>query len=407
MYLLALLLGGVATSFMPFSYIYLLALNIYMMLCSRKNYMLLFVAFVILLCDYSVVYAIYIHFTSDAFINIISQSNHITSLNLLVLFNALLFVCFKWERIGALPQQNLFMCSDKCSRAVPIVLILLLLYIFFRGYSAPEEIGGRGESSSMYEYSSILFILYFFYCGNERIYRRIGLFLVICFSGKSFLYGGRIEGIQFILVAFFMLYAYKTNIKLASVGILLMFVLMSIVGSVRGSLLQGNFDLAQIVGSIFEGGLALDTSYYAYYASEASVYALGVVSPNEVWTSFVDFVKGIFVGANPETLLPTISNRYVSHQGGCFLPFTFYFYMRSFGVLLITLLLSYYLSIVKNVRASSSGFKKCFAVWIVCSVFRWYIYSPAPLLRGALLFVLFYFFVGLLNKPERILSFSR
>lgn len=376
------------------------------MLCSRKNYMMLFVAFVVFLCNYSVVYAIYIHFTSDSFINIISPRNHIISLNILVLFNALLFICFKWKSVEYLKNDNIFINDKRYNRSVPISLILLLIYIFFRGYTAPDVEGGRGESSSMYEYSTILFILYFFYCGKEKFYRRIGLFLILCFTAKSFLYGGRIEGIQFVLVAYFMLYAYRIKLKIAFVGILLGFVFMSVVGSVRGSLLQGNFDLYLIVQDIIKGGFALDTSYYAYYASEASVYALEKLPSSDVWSYFVDFVKGIFIGANPDTSISVVADRFVTHQGGCFLPFAFYFYLNYFGVLVIALLLSLYLSVVSKICVYSSDIKKCMAVWIVCSVFRWYIYSPAPLLRGALLFVFFFYLFYYINRTTNKLSIS-
>ena len=71
-----------------------------------------------------------------------------------------------------------------------------------------------------------------------------------------------------------MLFMHRISMSKVVIGMGVMFVLMSIIGVVRGELLSGNVDISSILSSLAKGGFALDTAYSAYYTSESFVYIL-------------------------------------------------------------------------------------------------------------------------------------
>jgi hypothetical protein len=61
------------------------------------------------------------------------------------------------------------------------------------------------------------------------------------------------------------------------------------------------------------------------------------------------------------------------------------------GVFVSAVLVAFYLNKVIGLGVDSSGYMKCLAVWIVSTNFRWYLYTPLPLLRGVLFLTIAYF----------------
>jgi hypothetical protein len=297
---------------------------------------------------------------------------------------------------------------------------MLLIPIFFLGFTVPEVEGQRGTPSTAYEYSAILFMMFFYYSGKQKWHTRAGLLLVGIYSLQSFIFGGRIEAIQFILVAYIMLFMHKVSMSKVMIAMGIMFVLMSVVGVVRGELLSGNADIVSIFTSLAKHGFALDTAYAAYYASESFIYVIDKFSIHEILTFFWAFVKSIIVGTDPDMLLTSISSEYVAHYGGGLAPFYFYFYLGVVGIFFIAGITAFYLNIVNNLKSESSGFLKCLSVWIVSTAFRWYLYTPLPLLRGVLFLTIVYYsfnylhhqinrlpiFQNLLNETDRSIELN-
>lgn len=396
-------LFGMDVDVVPYSYVYLLLVNTYMLINSRRNFLLFIVFFVILFSNYSIIFSNYIvRFDNTVFTDVLSQETSHISINILTLFNLFLFIFVRWNEIKPNCFYNIFVNEKNEEKWTVFILGLLLVAVFFLGFTLPEVDGERGSPSPLYEYSLIFFILFFFYSGLKRKYLYLGLFLIVMYSLQNFVFGGRILGLQFMLCAYIMLFMHKLKMPIVIIAIVIMFVLMSIIGVVRGELLSGNADVGAILSSLLQSGFALDTAYAAYYTSESFVYIIDKFSNQEIFFFFCDFVKSFFVGANPDLILPSLSENYVHHYGGGICPFYFYFYLRTFGVLLAGLLVSFYLNIILRLSDCSSGYLKCLAVWIVSTTFRWYLYTPLPLLRGVLIltiaYYLFYYFHFMLDR---------
>ena len=418
--LIAYILFGMGVDLTPVSFMFIIMANLYMLCQSRQNFMLFIIAFIIFFCNYSIIYANYTDAIVDLFTKPLSAESFNCSLNVLTLFNLFLFVFVPWDYVHPGFQKNVFVDSNKKNFVILYVLYMLLIPIFFLGFTVPEVEGQRGTPSTAYEYSAILFMMFFYYSGKQKWHTRAGLLLVGIYSLQSFIFGGRIEAIQFILVAYIMLFMHKVSMSKVMIAMGIMFVLMSVVGVVRGELLSGNADIVSIFTSLAKHGFALDTAYAAYYASESFIYVIDKFSIHEILAFFWAFVKSVFVGTDPDMLLTSISSEYVAHYGGGLTPFYFYFYLGVVGIFLIAGITAFYLNIVNNLKSESSGFLKCLSVWIVSTAFRWYLYTPLPLLRGVLFLTIVYYsfnylhhqisrlpiFQNLLNETDRSIELN-
>ena len=383
---------GMTVSIAPYSYIYLLLTNIYMLLMSRKNFLLFIIFFIILFSNYSIIYANFMaRFDDVVFTSILSAETTNISLNILVLFNLFLFLFLRWNRVQPNPTDNIFVNPDNEERYLIYILGFLLVVVFFIGFTLPEEEGERGSPSPLYEYSLIFFALFFYYCGQNKKYVIAGLFMVLMYTIQNFVFGGRILGIQFLLCAYIMLFMHRLKMPIIIAGITSMFVVLSVIGVVRGQLLAGNFEIGSILSSLAKSGFALDTAYSAYYTSESFVYIMDKFTMPEVLAYFWEFTKSIFIGGNPDMVLTSVSSDHVVHYGGGVIPFYFYFYLGGLGILISAVLVAIYLNIIIGLKETSSGYKKILTVWVVSTTFRWYLYTPLGLLRGVLFLTIVYY----------------
>ncbi len=389
--IVAFLIGGIRMDFAPFSYVFVLLANIYMLVCTKRNFLLFIVSFILFFSNYSIIFANFAGTINEMYTIPLSEESFIISFNILTLFNLILFLIVRWDKASIGFSNNVFVDIGNKNSAILYLLYSLLIPIFFLGFSVPEVEGERGSASPIYEYSAILFMLFFYYSGLQKWHIRSGLFLVAAYSIQSLIFGGRIEAIQFMLVAYIMLYMHRISMKKIMVAISGMFLLMSLIGVVRGALLSGNFDISSLLSLLGERGLALDTAYSAYYTSESFIYVMDKFTPQEIMMFFVDFLKSIFIGGNPDMHLTAVSATYVDHSMGGVMPFFFYFYLGLFGVLISAFIVGGYLNVVNGLTNLASGYVKCLSIWVVCTTFRWYLYTPLPLLRGVLFLTIAYY----------------
>ena len=364
-----------------------------MLICSRKNMLLFLLSFFILYFNYSIIYANFIHWLDENyFTSIITSKVSVVSLNILTFFNLLLFYFVRWGKIKILESTNIYFDEKRYSPYIIFSILFFLVFVFIFGFKIPE-FGERGEGSPIYEYSVVFFIFLFYYCGGIKSSINIILFFIFAFSLQCFIFGGRADGIQFLMVSYIMFFLYKIRKSIVIVLLFVLFGVFSIIGVARGELLMGNFELDSIFTSLVNSGFSLDTAYSAYYTSESFIYVLDLVSPEKIQLYTIAFIKSIVMGGNLIYSLPYITHDYVLHYYGGLLPFYFYFFWGRVGIVLSALLVSFYLNMIINIRSNSSGIKKVMAVWITATVFRWYLYSPSALLRGALLMSIVYYFL--------------
>lgn len=401
------LLLGLDTDSVFFAIPIILIQNFYMIMASKKNYMLLLITIIIAYSNYSVLFANFINPIDSGYVEQITQRVTNVSVNVLLLFNCTLISAVRWNKIN---DTSLVEFSFK-GNILPFYsyfLLVILFVVFFFGFTLPDEVGGRGSPKAIYEYAIVFFILLFFFYKNKKFVRVSGTILVLLYSLQNFIFGGRILGIQFILCVFLMLYINKIPKKIVLLLLGLSFFLMTFIGIVRGELLTANFDIVDIFNKVIDSGFASDTAYSAYYCAESFVYCHDIIPFSTRMFLFGEFLKGVFISTNPEYVLHSITAEYVHHTGGGFIPHFFYFYLGPLGIFVGGLIVSLFLNAIRKVNNASSGLMKCVTIFVTCLTFRWYLYTPLDLMRGSLFLMIVYFlftsFVFKLNKKYHKLA---
>lgn len=376
---------GLDTKCYVLSSFFILSCNFYQLLKAKSNIFLLIIVFFISYCNYSVIYVNFINPLDSYYVRTLAGAVVYKSINILALFNIFILWFVKWNKIC----KDTFLHLKKTtvsSKLLLLGIIVVLLYILLFCFSRPTEIGERGSPSSVYEYSICLFIAYFYFCGRSKIFINLGKVLIVVFSLQNFIFGGRILGLQFLVALYLIEYKDSISKKVLYTISILMFLLMSMIGVLRGNILSGNFDIESLITGMIQNGFALDTSYSAFFTSETYIYTKDIIPDSERFYQFLFFIKSIFLGYGDRIdLFPSyITTNYVANYGGSFIPHFFYYYIGTPGIILGALLVSFYLNIIRKFCLYSSPYIKCVIILVVCTVFRWYLYTPMPLLRSVL-----------------------
>lgn len=363
----------------------------------KKNISLLISSLFIAYSNYSVSIGVYIFDAKpDAIFNQITDARlHGITLMCITIF---MFCLLCYTNIPE--NNNIKICSKKKNHEFYFV-VLLLIFTFAFGYS--RSLGGRSETTALYEYSSVFFILAYYYTNNSKIKRSVVNIMILAYSLQSFLGGNRVEAIAFIFV-FISMVAYKRlNFRrillLGSLGILAM-VFISVYR------VSFDFSFSTIMNSLeylVDTKLTFDTAIYAYFPSIASVALVEILSFWEKVQYFLNFVLYIFLGGSiTNNNLSVISSQYFVHSFGHLLPSYFYIWFGGLGVLLISKLVATYYNFM--MRKTKYDFLNLVSIYIVCTTPRWYLYGPSGLTRGVLLFLVCYFVCEMFGYVSRIIE---
>lgn len=400
-----IILSGIDTNIQWISISVLILSNVYSLYKCRYNKFLVIIWTIILYCNYSIVYENWISHTQDLFNTEISEKVTNSSINLLATFNALLYL-FSPKKVYASHVKNLSIFTNAITPGflTYIIIIVCLIVIFLLGFDAPSIPGERGSPKPVFEYAICIFILGYHFFKNKRQLIILDI-LILLFALKNFIFGGRILGIQF-LTCYYIFRWGSLSLKKISVIALPMVLLMYIIGVVRGELLSGNFDTHQILEALFSNGLALDTAYSAYHTSKVYMYIYDLI-PNHI-DFFLAFLAALLIGYGSfrHLLLSNVSHDYmVNYEGGLF-PFHFYFFGNILLVILSTWIFRPLFTWVSKLTTKRiSSLEKCIAILIVCSTFRWYLYSPFSMIREIIFLSILYIIIKVTHEPNRNIAF--
>ena len=382
--------------------VFLLICNIYAIFKSRNNLYLLFIFVFILYCNFSICFSSYIMYIDNFYTTYYMSDISSIAMGVLALFNSLILLLLPLKKMARAKHYRLI-DNNKYSLISCVILLFLLLCIFIFGYTRTSS-GARGVPSTLYEYSIILFILLFYYSGKNKTIILLATFLLGLFVFNDFVYGGRITGLQLLLVLFFSLFINKIKkrflLLFAVIGVLLLVLIGASREGVGLSIETINYTLSELSARHF----TLDTSYAAYHASLVFVDVASVTSTSKKIGMLFKFFASIIVGPRniPDSNVSTYTQSISFHGGGGLLPFYGFYYLGIIGVTIIAL---YVFFLIKTFnKKSKNKFIKCLAVYFVATLPRWYLYSPLDLFRGFLIFACIYgaiFIVYSVTKPRK------
>lgn len=387
----------------------ILLLSLYLALKVKNNINLFIVYSLIAYFNYSIVITNYIYmYTSNYFTSFRNEPASYLGLNILFLFT-LLLVVFIPRNIQPTFTSNYRYIKEKTNNLhlITFLIVIILLYILIFKFNRPDLPGLRGSPTPLYEYSIIFFIVGFHFTGNNKISKMLLSILLALFALQNFIFGGRIIGLQLIMLYFIMFYSYKKKIINIIPYIIIGFILMSLIGIDRATLSLSVDSIRMVIENIKLRKFALDTSYSAYFTSLTFLKVKEMLSEAEQFNLFIQFILSIIFGGKiKNSSLPIYTRSFYLHYNGGIIPYYFYFYLGWVGVILSALILMLYTNYINNNSSNKSGFNSCLTVYFTTTVFRWYLYTPVIILRGTILLGIVYFIFNLASRLKLHVSRS-
>jgi hypothetical protein len=393
LFLSFILLGKESINKLMFSWS-IIILMMYLLFKTKDNIMLFTVYSIIAYCNYSIVVTNYLNpLTSSYFISF--SEDYISYLGLIILFvfTLLLVLTIPIKIIPTyLNEPNFIKKNDRNTFFITSIIVIILIYILIFQFNRPDVAGLRGSPAPLYEYSTIFFIVGFHFAGKNQKAKLILTLLLFTFALQNFIFGGRIIGVQLLFIYFIMFYSHKVRIIKLIPFIIIGFIMMSLIGMDRASLLLSAQAIKDVLKNIENRMFALDTSYSAYFTSLTFLKVREILSISDRLDLFMKFMLSIIFGGRIEnSSLPLYTRSIYLHYNGGIFPYYFYFYLGWFGVIISTFLIRIYTHFITNKEMRVNGFKNCISVYFVATTFRWYLYTPLIILRGVMLFIIVYF----------------
>lgn len=347
---------------------------------------------------YSITIGFYINpIESKLYTSFTDKQVWLISLFILTLFlNTLFLFTTNKANINEFKQYNFNNKGNDTFIVFFLQILLILIFIF--GFDRPEVLNERGSPSTFYEYSVMIFIIIFYLSGRNRFYIISTSFLLILFALQNFIYGGRIMGLQ-LLIVFYLFYlmkkiSTKTVILITCLGIFC----LNAIAVYRNTF--SLFTFADIVNYIERNNLALDTCVSANYTSLTFLRSMSFTSNAMRIGMLNKFILSIFTGNSliNNLDLTSYTRQYFLHYYGGIVPYYFYFYLGYPGVLIISAIVSKYFAVCHKYLASNRDFIKILSIYLIATFPRWFLYTPINLFRGCLILFLFYKLIELLNK---------
>ena len=391
--------------------LYLMVVSFFICYISRKNSLCLIISIFALYFNYSICFSSYLHIVKDTVFTSLSNSSVSNyGIHVLLLFWLIFLLCINSDvELFNRERDDWFWVSSNnyiASRFVVYMINVLLIYILITGFVRPDKIGDRGSPTPLYEYSCIFIIIAYYYGNHHKDCKVITSVVLFLFAGQNFIYGGRISGLQLLAIFYVFCLSHKYMIVRLTPIIITAFILLSIIGENRGAWMYDEISFSNTFNNLKNRFFTLDTAYSSYYTSLTFLLVEGTTTAFSRLTFFLYFIKQVFLGGSSlgEYDLTAYSHKYYVHYYGGVLPFYFHFYLGWVGVLCIAVFVVFLFNKASKIKKSDSGLKKCIIVYYVCTIPRWYLYSPSQITRGLLLLTIVYYCISgvirLLSKGD-------
>lgn len=371
---------------------------------QRENHVFLIFNITILYFNYSILIGEYLSKSLEPLVSGLYSTSfgNIYTVGLYLFFLSDLIRCFVQYKIKRLE----YVFPNKPNKLNFFVLYTILLYIGLFCINREVSSSYEVKISPLYEYSVIFFCLLIYFKPNDK-YNILIFILFLFFVIQDLFYGGRITSLQLMI-----LYATSSLKQVISLRSILIAFPLGILLMTFVSIYRHNYSavgLGVVILNIINTGFALDTAYYAYWASMTHIFASYYDSFEVGLNSLLPFILSIFFGNSLATALLNVdvnaaklsyvSSYYHANQGGGMFFSWYYYWFGTIGMMLMVYLkFSFF-----NLSNRKSDICKLIFVVMVATSPRWYLYSPLVFFRGSfiLLPIFYWTFVHLLKVRIR------
>ena len=385
--------------------ILLLLINFYLVYKFRNSKKLFLLFIMILYFNYSFVVTHYLSKTPTLLNNLYLQLTNINTLKITIIIQIIFFNIMNLLIPNiTYNKKDVLINNDDNNKyygtttvILDIVLIIILMY---------HIISGINHNTALLEYSILLFIFSFYYGKKSNINKVYTEIIMLIFIVYSILIGQRISVLQFLLADFIINYLDIINVKILIFCFTLGIILFTFFG-LYGDFKDYGYNLKDLtfeytMNEIKNRKFALDTSVSAYFNTASMIELRKKYSTKDRLSNakkyFIDYTILNKKYENNDRVDILIRDYQVNYGGG-FITGWFYFWFGKIGILLISVYISFLLSIV--LRKQKTIYQKLLAIFIISTAPRWYLYEPTLLFRGIIIFSVFYFILVNLMFKKR------
>ncbi|MBQ4536033.1 MAG: oligosaccharide repeat unit polymerase [Lachnospiraceae bacterium] len=278
-----------------------------------------------------------------------------------------------------------------------ICLFLILSYgVYIYGFDTGTYVS---VSSPIFEYSLFIVVAVWFY---SREYKIINLGLIIYSVAYClfFLLRGDRSSVFMLAALVFIMYFYQHFKLWQIVTLALMAVILgNFIGIVRSLEV---FDVGEILATVFNKGLYVDTFSFSYYAAIAMSALFEYDSGNHFTIGKNYLLYQIGLGDDTYANIASYakdSYPELYNQGGGLFSAPFYSFGGYMGVIIASVLVGFF---IRKIYSGKKSRMLMYQMLIVAMSFRWYLYSPTTFIRGNLL--LFTIFIIIMEIGIAILE---
>lgn len=364
----------------------LMAIAVYATWYQRKNLLSFMLNIVLLYFNYSLVAGVY--WNTESMSGIFSSYSYaelLRGINVVLIF----YVVYLCTLSGCeVREKRVFLEKSTPNWLITAggaAYIALAPFLFYH----TETFGVRGIASAFYEYALIILLVALAFSGRDWK----ALILLAISSAwivlHGLMHGERVLALQLMLVWGLYLLLHILSLKMIVPACVVGIFVFTIFGVYRGiSELNGDV-FSNILHRLLDGGMANDTSYAAF---QTSLNVLRLAEQSTIWERlwlFLKYLAYIFAGsAVPDTNLALLAFEKIGwHGGGGWLPVYFDFWLGFPGVIASGVLLGWLINKVSALNRKRD-YLNYLALYVVATSPRWYLYSPAPLTRGLLMYTL-------------------
>lgn len=281
-----------------------------------------------------------------------------------------------------------------------VVLLLICLVLGFVLYGQADSSNIRIGGGVFYEYLLIPIIIAICYLPKERSYRIFALSIVSLLFVNSLVHGNRAESLPILMATFIVLFSDKVTPLRALPIILIGVLVMQAIGIFRLEEYRSNNLLEAFFNYLNQTRFAWDTAYSSYHTSLTFIASLDCTDVTTRLQMFGTFWLSMLAGGSVNTSgnLAVYTSAMFVHYNGGYLPIYFYFYIGYIGCMFAAVVVALYFRMIDRAANRRRCLTYMLGVYISCASFRWFLYSPSQLFRGALLFCIFYMLIKFVHN---------
>ncbi len=285
------------------------------------------------------------------------------------------------------PNSKEFASRGSAFLTIIALTVAVLLNVIYLDNS---QIGQRADYKPQYEYSVVFYILAFYYSrGMNASFRILVTVIALSFAFRDFYFGHRATGLQILMTSYFFIfsnfYTFKRFILVAVIGS----PFMTIVAAYRSNFSIENLNFETFSALIGGQMLAFDTAYYAYVASLTFLSVREMLQMDQILIHLYNYAVSLVLIGNYGESLYQISKNFYQHSNGGILPFYLYFYLGAAAIPISAILMTSYLNLMSRLDLRKNrGFVILIFAYIFATSPRWVMYSPNPLIRGVMIFMI-------------------